>query len=83
MTIVRLSAEKLMTPFSLGLGGKVGDGSQYMSWISLQDAVRAIEFVIRTPELSGPVNMCAPNPVTNAQFTGTLLWENATQLQGT
>lgn len=56
--------------FSLGLGGRLGSGSQYLSWITRRDAVRAIEHVISTPSLSGPVNVVAPGAVSNAEFTG-------------
>ncbi len=56
--------------FSLGLGGRVGPGTQYMSWITRADAVRAIEHVIATPAIVGAVNVVAPAPVTNAEFTG-------------
>ena len=58
--------------FKLGLGGKLGSGRQYMSWISLHDLTRAIGHAIVTPGLSGPVNMCSPNAVTNREFTKTL-----------
>ncbi|MEX0767839.1 MAG: TIGR01777 family oxidoreductase [Microthrixaceae bacterium] len=54
--------------FKLGLGGKVGSGKQYISWISIEDEIRAIEFLL-TKELSGPVNLTAPEPVTNAEYT--------------
>jgi len=54
--------------FKLGLGGKVGSGRQYISWISIEDEVRAIQFLL-TNELSGPVNLTAPEPVTNAEYT--------------
>jgi uncharacterized protein (TIGR01777 family) len=62
---------KQLLPFRLGLGGRAGSGRQYQSWISLDDEVRAIEFLL-TAELSGPVNLTAPTPVTNAEFTRTL-----------
>jgi hypothetical protein len=55
--------------FWLGLGGKLGNGRQYMSWISLTDEISAIMFAMDNSELSGPVNLTAPNPVTNADFT--------------
>ncbi|BBX96931.1 TIGR01777 family oxidoreductase [Mycobacterium lacus] len=55
--------------FSLGLGARLGSGRQYMSWISLEDEVRALLFAISHPTLSGPVNMTGPAPVTNAEFT--------------
>lgn len=62
---------RLLLPFRLGLGGRVSTGRQYMSWISLRDEVRAIRFVLGQ-ELEGAVNLTAPNPVTNAEFTRTL-----------
>lgn len=55
--------------FSAGLGVRLGSGRQYMSWISLEDEVRALLFAISQPSLSGPVNMTGPAPVTNAEFT--------------
>jgi uncharacterized protein (TIGR01777 family) len=55
--------------FSVGLGARLGGGRQYMSWISLEDEVRALLFAIAHPSLSGPVNMTGPAPVTNAEFT--------------
>jgi uncharacterized protein (TIGR01777 family) len=63
---------KMLTPFKLGLGGKIGDGRQYISWIALHDVVAALEFLAATPSLRGPVNLTAPAPVTNADFTKTL-----------
>lgn len=64
--------EKMLTPFKLALGGKLGNGSQYMSWISLKDEIRAIEFLLDQPHIFGPVNLTAPNPVTNSTFTKAL-----------
>ena len=64
--------QRLLIPFRLGLGGRTGSGSQYMSWITLDDEVAAILHALSTPELVGPVNLTAPNPVTNAEFTATL-----------
>lgn len=61
--------QQMLLPFQLGLGGKVGNGRQYWSWISLPDLVRAIQFAIETESLSGAVNAVAPNPVTNEVFT--------------
>ena len=55
--------------FWAGLGARLGSGRQYMSWISLEDEVRALLFAISNPALSGPVNMTGPAPVTNAEFT--------------
>lgn len=64
--------KKMLLPFKLGLGGRVGSGQQYMSWISMSDEIRAIEFILNQPEISGPVNLTAPNPVTNTEFTQAL-----------
>lgn len=58
--------------FKLGLGGKLGSGQQWMSWISLEDEVRAILFALDEPSVSGPLDLTAPNPVRNAEFTATL-----------
>lgn len=55
--------------FSLGLGARLGNGRQYMPWISLEDEVRALLFAIKHDEVSGPVNLTGPAPVTNAEFT--------------
>jgi uncharacterized protein (TIGR01777 family) len=59
---------KIATPFKLGLGGPVGDGRQYMSWIAREDLLAALEFVLTHPTLAGPVNLVAPAPVTNREF---------------
>ncbi len=64
--------KQLLTPFKLGLGGRLGPGTQYMSWITLADEVAAIRAAIDDPALAGPVNLTAPNPVTNAEFTATM-----------
>lgn len=64
--------EKMLLPFRMGVGGKVGSGRQWMSWISLTDVVAAIRFALFTPTLEGPVNAVAPHPVTNAEFTSAL-----------
>lgn len=63
---------RLLTPFKLGLGGPVGGGDQYMSWIGLDDLVGLIHYALYTDSLEGPVNAVAPNPVTNATFGKTL-----------
>jgi len=63
---------RLMLPFKLGLGARIGPGSQYFSWISLTDEVRAITFALDLHDISGPVNLTAPEPVTNAEFTQAL-----------
>jgi uncharacterized protein len=60
---------RMRPPFSVGLGARLGSGRQYMSWISLEDEVRALLFAISQPALSGPVNLTGPAPVTNAEFT--------------
>lgn len=68
---------KMLTPFRLGLGGRIGNGRQWMSWISLDDVVGSIYHALTTETLSGPVNAVAPSPVTNREFTKTLgrvLW---------
>ena len=63
---------KLLLPFRLGVGGKLGGGRQWMSWIALTDAIRALSLMIDNESIAGPVNVVAPNPVTNAEFTDTL-----------
>jgi uncharacterized protein (TIGR01777 family) len=63
---------KVLLPFRLGLGGTLGAGHQWMSWIALTDVVRALRFMVENESLDGPVNVVAPNPVTNAEFTDTL-----------
>jgi uncharacterized protein (TIGR01777 family) len=63
---------KMLPLFRLGLGGKLGSGRQWMSWISLADAVAAILFAMDSDSLAGPVNLVAPQPVTNAKFTQAL-----------
>jgi len=64
--------KKQLLPFRLGIGGKIGSGHQYFSWISLQDELEAMEFVLEREDISGPVNLVAPNAVTNAEFTRAL-----------
>ena len=63
---------KMLPPFRFGLGGNIGNGRQWWSWIDLQDVAGAIEHVIKSDTLHGPVNIVSPNPVTNAEFTRTL-----------
>jgi uncharacterized protein (TIGR01777 family) len=62
----------MLRPFKLGLGGRIGDGRQWMSWIDLQDMAGAIVHILRNDLLPGPINMVTPRPVTNAEFTQTL-----------
>jgi uncharacterized protein len=64
--------KRLLLPYKLGLGGRLGSGQQYMSWIAIDDELRAILHLIDSEVLAGPVNLTAPNPVTNAEFTSTL-----------
>jgi uncharacterized protein len=62
----------MMTPFKLGVGGVVGSGKQWMSWISLDDVVGIINFALENESVRGAINVTAPNPVTNEEFTKTL-----------
>ncbi|HXM62698.1 MAG TPA: TIGR01777 family oxidoreductase [Terriglobales bacterium] len=64
--------QKMLPPFRLGLGGKMGNGRQWWSWIDIDDLVGAVQHVIKTETLRGPVNVVAPRPLTNAEFTRTL-----------
>ncbi len=64
--------EKMLTPFKLGLGGRIGSGQQWFSWIHVDDIVGAIQHAIGTASLSGPVNLVAPNAVRNLEFTKVL-----------
>jgi uncharacterized protein (TIGR01777 family) len=63
---------QMLPPFRRGLGGRLGNGRQWMSWVSLADAIAAILYALDTPSLAGPVNVTSPNPVTNADFTRAL-----------
>lgn len=63
---------QMLTPFRLGVGGVLGSGQQFMSWISLDDLVRVIQFALSAAALAGPVNATAPEPVTNREFTKAL-----------
>jgi uncharacterized protein (TIGR01777 family) len=63
---------KMLLPFKMGLGGKIGSGKQYMSWIDLEDVLGAIEHILVNDSLRGPINITAPHAVTNAEFTVTL-----------
>lgn len=63
---------KLLLPFRLGLGGPIGDGRQWWSWVSIDDVVGAIRHLLGEPALRGPVNVASPNPVTNRQFARAL-----------
>ncbi len=63
---------KLLTPFKMGMGGKVGSGKQFISWVALDDVVNAIKLAINDSSIRGPLNVVSPNPVTNEEFTRTL-----------
>jgi len=63
----------MLLPFRLGLGGKIGSGRQWWSWIHIADLVSAVQHILETSQsIAGPVNLTAPNPVTNAEFTRAL-----------
>jgi uncharacterized protein len=64
--------KQMLLPFRLGLGGRVGNGRQWWSWIHIDDFVAAVQEIADNLSLNGPVNMTAPNPVTSADFTNTL-----------
>lgn len=63
---------KMLTPFRLGAGGRLGDGKQWMAWVAIEDVVEAIRCAIANPEARGAINVVAPNPVHNAEFTRVL-----------
>ena len=63
---------KMLLPFRLGLGGRLGSGRQWMPWIHLDDVVDLILYAVEREDLTGPLNTTAPNPVTNREFTATL-----------
>lgn len=64
--------KKMLLPFQLGVGGRLGSGRQWMSWVALDDVLYALAFALTAENLSGPVNLVSPEPVTNADFTRTL-----------
>src|SRR5713226_2587436 len=64
--------QKMLLPFRMGLGGNMGSGRQWWSWIDVQDWVGAVHHILKSDLLQGPVNVVAPKPVTNAEFTKTL-----------
>jgi len=64
--------QRMLTPFKMGVGGKVGDGKQWMSWISLEDVVSGLKFLLNYSAINGAVNFTAPEPVTNSDFTQAL-----------
>ncbi len=63
---------EMLTPFRMGLGGRIGSGRQYISWIAVADAVAAVGLIIDNESLAGPVNIASPNPAINAEFAAAL-----------
>ncbi len=63
---------KMLTPFRMGIGGKVGDGTQWTSWVALDDVIAALKFLLTNNSIRGPANIVSPNPATNAEFTRVL-----------
>jgi uncharacterized protein len=72
MSTVGGSLAKMLPAFRAGLGGRLGDGRQWWSWVSLDDLLGALEWLLHDEQLSGPVNITAPYPLTNAEFTKAL-----------
>lgn len=64
--------KKMLPPFQWGMGGRLGSGRQYMSWVSLADVVRVVSFVMQNSTLDGPINTSSPHPVRNCEFTAAL-----------
>ncbi|HIG28121.1 MAG TPA: TIGR01777 family protein [Verrucomicrobiales bacterium] len=64
--------KKMLLPFRMCLGGKIGNGSQYFSWVSIQDIPGAIEFILTNDSIKGPVNLVSPAPISNTDFTKAL-----------
>ena len=64
--------QAMLPAFRIGLGGRLGNGKQYMSWIDIEDIVDVFKLLIEDGSISGPVNLTAPNPVTNEEFTNIL-----------
>jgi uncharacterized protein len=62
----------MMIPLRLGLGGKLGSGAQYWSWVALDDHLAAVQHILATEDLSGPINVASPQPVRNADFVATI-----------
>ena len=63
---------KMLTPFKMGMGGKIGSGKQYVSWVAIDDVVNAMKLALKDESIRGPLNIVAPNPVTNEVLTKTL-----------
>lgn len=64
--------QKMLLPFQMGLGGPVGSGRQYISWVTIDDAVAALRFALENSKIEGPMNVISPNPVSNRTFAQTL-----------
>lgn len=64
--------EKMLTPFKMGVGGKIGSGKQYISWVAIEDATAAMKLALNDDSLRGPLNIVSPRPVTNERFTRAL-----------
>jgi len=64
--------QRMLLPFNLGLGGRIGSGRQYISWIDMEDVIGSVYHVLTRKEITGPVNIVSPDPVTNRQFTTSL-----------
>ncbi len=64
--------KRLLLPFRLGIGGRIGSGRQWFSWVAIDDELGAIRHVLANPSVDGPVNVTSPNPVTNAEYTRAL-----------
>ncbi len=61
--------KKMLLPFKMGLGGVIGSGKQYMSWVSIDDVAKMIQYVMANDSMRGPVNLVSPTPVSNVEFT--------------
>ena len=70
--VIGLSVANALARFKLGLGSRLGNGKQFTSWITLEDAIRAVQHVMEDDALKGPVNVVTPHPVRNAEFMKTL-----------
>ncbi|WP_417661402.1 TIGR01777 family oxidoreductase [Pseudomonas sp.] len=64
--------KRLLLPFKLGLGGRIGSGRQWMPWVHLSDQIALIDFLLQHPQASGPYNACSPHPVRNREFANEL-----------
>lgn len=64
--------EKMLTPFKMGLGGKIGSGKQFISWVGIDDSVAAMKLALSDESIRGPLNVVSPTPVTNERFTRVL-----------